>query len=71
MPLRKRAPWAANEIEYLETNYSQVDTKLIANALGRSVNSVRWQAHKMGLRKTHQYLRHMGERNIRHRPDLT
>ena len=47
------SPWTHAEIQALADLYSHNSLSEISNALGRSINSVRAKAHKLGISKSH------------------
>lgn len=44
-----RNKWTENECELLRTHYGEMPTKLIAELVGKSHNSVSLKAHKLGI----------------------
>lgn len=44
-----RNKWTENECELLRTHYGKMPTKLIAELVGKSHNSVSLKAHKLGI----------------------
>ena len=54
--LAPRRQWTADEIETVRINYADQPTYLIAALIGCKESAVYWMAHKLGLRKSEQYL---------------
>lgn len=46
-----RGAWAEQEIQYIRNHYKTVSRHELAAALGRTVASVDWKTHTLGLSK--------------------
>lgn len=57
--LRKRTtvpvPWKLRDIQFLERNYAKLDNNAISKALNRSIPSLMWKAHELGLLKESRF----------------
>lgn len=57
--LRKRTnvpvPWKLKDIQYLQRNYSKMDNNAISQGLDRSICSLMWKAHELGLLKESRF----------------
>ena len=47
--------WTKEEVEFLIRNYSTMDNRILANLLGRSVDSVMHKANRLGLKKSKRF----------------
>lgn len=54
--LAPRVPWTSEELTYLREHFPCTQTRLVAQALGRSEPTVNAKAYKLGLQKTAEYL---------------
>ncbi len=48
--------WTKAELNKLKKEYSKTDTQALAKKLGRTLEAVRFQAKKHGLKKTKSYM---------------
>lgn len=63
MATKKR--WSGDEKQQLAQFYSSVNCSRLPELLeGRSVRAIRDQAHAMGLKKSQERLREMGQENV-------
>jgi len=62
-----RRRWTAAEKEILRRLYRTRSNAYIAQLIGRSVSSVTFQGHRLGLSKGIRRLKHMGRENVRKR----
>lgn len=53
--ITKRKPWTVEEIEYVRTNYSNINTADIAKHLNKTMSSVFACAGKLGLHKSEEF----------------
>lgn len=48
---RTQSKWTESDISYLSDNYGKKDISDIADYLGRNINAIHAQTHRMGLKK--------------------
>ncbi len=58
--------WTKEQIAILKRLHKTHSNADVAEAVGRTVASVAFMAHRLGLRKGIRFLREMGRQNIRH-----
>jgi len=56
----KKGPWSRDEIKLLKKRFPGRSTEVVAAELGRSYESVKKYASRLGMRKTKTYLRKIG-----------
>lgn len=65
-PKRKlvRPRWESDEVQFLIDAYPDAPNAEIARVIGRRVSSIVFKAHRLGLCKSAERLRQMGQENI-------
>lgn len=66
-PAQTKKRWTEEQLRILRRLHRSHRNAEIAKAVGRTVQSVVYKAHRLGLRKGVRRLRKMGRENIRHR----
>jgi len=66
-PAQTKKRWTKEQLRILKRLYKSHSNADIAKAVGRTVASIVYKAHKLGLYKGVRRLRKMGQENIRHR----
>lgn len=52
-------PWTTNQLRVLRQNYASSNNRFVAAKVGRTIVAVRVMAHKLGLRKSSEFVRAM------------
>lgn len=56
----KKGRWTTSDVKVLKRLFSETATVQIAKKLGRSLDTVKKKASRMGLKKSKRYLRKIG-----------